>query len=131
MRKGDTKLFLDKEKLYEMVNLRLFGFSLDFLALFYGCDKSTLRSICKKYGLYPKEIISPSPFKIVKRTVQVFIRQDISLPPQRTKSEEDFFKIYGVWPSGKMLQSFNQYKEKDDLWHAKAYNHIKNIPLET
>ena len=55
MRTGDTKLFLDKSRLYMMVNLRINGFALTTLAKIFGCDVSSIRHQCKKYEIYPVE----------------------------------------------------------------------------
>lgn len=51
MRTGDTKIFLDKRKLYVMVSLRLNGWSSSSLASLYGCHRSSIDSQLKKYHL--------------------------------------------------------------------------------
>ena len=56
MRQGDTKKFLSKPKLYEMVNLRLAGFSYNLLANYYDCDRTSLSYICDRYQVKPETV---------------------------------------------------------------------------
>lgn len=53
MRAGDRKLFAERTALYAMVNLRALGWTLDAIAGFYGCDRTSVRAQCRKYGIVP------------------------------------------------------------------------------
>lgn len=55
MRLNDTKIFQDKDKLLEMLNLRIDGCSISFLAAYYHCDKSSIRFQCDKYNVEPSD----------------------------------------------------------------------------
>lgn len=53
MRLNDKKIFLDKSKLYEMLNLRRSGYALTTLAIMYDCDISSIRYQCDKFYVQP------------------------------------------------------------------------------
>jgi hypothetical protein len=46
-------LFQEPTKLFEMLDLRRAGFSFNFLADLYGCDRTSLRYQCRKYQVFP------------------------------------------------------------------------------
>lgn len=54
MVKGNTKLFLDKPKLYQMVNLRINGLSYVSLAEIFGCDWTSIKYLCHLYYIKPQ-----------------------------------------------------------------------------
>lgn len=49
------KIFKDSNKLLEMLMLRKTGFSFNFLAYFYKCDRTSLRYQCRKYQVFPSK----------------------------------------------------------------------------
>lgn len=53
MRLYDHKIFQDREKLAEMLDLRLGGYSISALATLFKCDKSSIRYQCDKYNVEP------------------------------------------------------------------------------
>ena len=53
MLKGNTKLFLDKQKLYQMLNLRRNGLTITTLAIMFDCDHTSIQAQCDKYGIHP------------------------------------------------------------------------------
>lgn len=55
MRKNDKKIFLDKVKLTQLLNLRLNGFALTSLAYLFNCDVMSVWHQCKKYQIEPLE----------------------------------------------------------------------------
>lgn len=55
MRINDKKVFLDKEKLYQMINLRLNGIAVSSLALFFNVDRSSISYQCDKYLIEPND----------------------------------------------------------------------------
>ena len=57
MRKNDKKLFLNKESLYTMINLRINGFAISSLALLFNCDPSSIRNQCDRYEIVPLDDI--------------------------------------------------------------------------
>lgn len=70
MKQGDHKIFLDKEKLYLMVNYRINGFSIFTLAEMFQCDTSSVRYQLDKYEIRPpkevytlERIIAPIIFR--------------------------------------------------------------------
>lgn len=61
MKKPYTLLSKDIEKLLEMLALRRAGYSFNFLADLYDCDRTTLRYQCRKYQIFPiKQIQIPN-----------------------------------------------------------------------
>lgn len=54
MRKNDKKLFLNKRKLWDMLNYRLNGYGISTLSLMYHCDAKAIRYQCEKYKIEPK-----------------------------------------------------------------------------
>lgn len=56
MRQGDKKLFKDKVKLYQLINLRLNGMALSSLALMFSCDRDSVTKQIVKYGVIPSHI---------------------------------------------------------------------------
>lgn len=79
MRLGDVKTFSDKEKLYQLVNLRRNGMSLTSLALFFDCHHTSIMTVCKKYSINPlteeiytvERIVPPTFPKIDERWVMI------------------------------------------------------------
>jgi hypothetical protein len=67
-------VFKDKTKLYEMVNLRVNGWSLQSLAFLYECDWTSIEHQCRKYQIEPAEDV----FKITN-----ILRKGIKNPPKR------------------------------------------------
>lgn len=55
MRTGDKKIFIDQDKLYQLVNLRFGGYSISSLAYIFSCDPSSIRNQCDKYNVVPLE----------------------------------------------------------------------------
>ncbi len=53
MRKGDSKLFRNKQVLCDMLTLRTYNWSFTSLALLFGCDRTSIEDQCKKYGAIP------------------------------------------------------------------------------
>jgi hypothetical protein len=53
MNYGGDKLFLRKEKLYLLVNLRRTGHTYKSIALFFNCDYSSVKFQCRKYHIEP------------------------------------------------------------------------------
>lgn len=53
MKKNPTFISRDFETLLEIMELRRMGFSLDFLADLYNCDRTSLRYQCRKYQIFP------------------------------------------------------------------------------
>lgn len=53
MRKGDKKVFLDTQRLAQMLNLRRVGYSFPSLGIFFTCDWTSPRDQCHKYGIRP------------------------------------------------------------------------------
>lgn len=53
MNPGGDKLFLRKEKLYLLVNLRRTGHTYKSIALFFNCDYSSVKFQCQKYHIEP------------------------------------------------------------------------------
>ena len=56
MRKNDKKKFLDKTKLYEMLQLRRIGFSYNILSLMFDVDRTSLSYQCDRYQIKPTEV---------------------------------------------------------------------------
>lgn len=53
MEKGNKKIFLDKQKLYTMVNLRQVGLATTSLSVIYGVNRSSIENQCDKYDIHP------------------------------------------------------------------------------
>lgn len=53
MRKGDVKIFADRQKLFQMVNLRRIGWAETSLGMLFGCDRSSIKEQCQKYKINP------------------------------------------------------------------------------
>lgn len=53
MRKNDVTVFKEKEKLYQMLNLRRAGISLTTLGLIFGVDRKSIEYHCNKYKIRP------------------------------------------------------------------------------
>lgn len=53
MRKGDVKIFADRQKLSQMVNLRRIGWAESSLALLFGCNIEPISTKCKRYRIKP------------------------------------------------------------------------------
>lgn len=51
MTKGDKKVFLDKEKLYLLINYRLSGFAISTLATIFSVDKSSVRYQLHRFSI--------------------------------------------------------------------------------
>lgn len=68
MIKGGKKTFLDKSKLYTLVNLRLNGFSVYFLADMFSVDRSAIEYQLDKYRIQKPEQIYNIP-SIISRAI--------------------------------------------------------------
>lgn len=55
MRLHDRKLFKDTDKLSHMLNLRMQGWTLESLAIYFKCHKTSVEAQCDKYGVIPLE----------------------------------------------------------------------------
>lgn len=53
VRVSKPKVFKDTDKLLEMLMFRKTGFSFNFLADYYNCDRTSLRYQCRKYQIFP------------------------------------------------------------------------------
>ncbi len=53
MKKGNKKIFLNKPRLYQMLNLRRNGLALTSLAVIYNCDRTSVAYHCKEYQIAP------------------------------------------------------------------------------
>lgn len=51
MKKGNKKVFTDKNKLYYLLNMRLCGFSYETLAVFFKVDRTSVENQCEKYDI--------------------------------------------------------------------------------
>lgn len=86
MKVGNSKLFNDKNKLYEMLNLRFDGFSNRSLAYMYGCTVSSIREQCKKWNVKPKNNLY-SIFKVKNSILNNF--------PLNSKEKVEYMEIGG------------------------------------
>lgn len=66
MKKAYTFISKDNSTLLEILQLRRVGFSLDFLAELYDCDRTSLRYQCRKYQIFPQKTI------FIKNSDEVF-----------------------------------------------------------
>jgi hypothetical protein len=53
MKQGNHKIFLDRQKLYSLVNYRINGYSIYTLSELFQCDTSSVRYQLDKYGIRP------------------------------------------------------------------------------
>lgn len=53
VKKSGTFIFIDKNKLLEMLSLRRDGWTFVALAELYDCDRTSLRYQCRKYQIFP------------------------------------------------------------------------------
>lgn len=84
-KKSGTFIFIDKEKLVEMLGLRRAGWTFVALAEFYNCDRTSIRYQCRKYQIFPTktEFISNSsevfnPKRIATQIVVKIVPHKIS-----------------------------------------------------
>lgn len=56
-KKHYTFISKDPTILLEILELRRHGFSLDFLADLYDCDRTSLRYQCRKYQIFPHKTV--------------------------------------------------------------------------
>lgn len=56
-KKSGTFVFIDKNKLLEMLFLRRVGWTFVSLAELYNCDRTSLRYQCRKYQVFPHKTI--------------------------------------------------------------------------
>ncbi len=68
MIKGTHKVLHNKAKLYQMLNLRLMGFSLTSLAAIYGVDWTSIRHHTRYYQI-PRPINTINLFAIVSQAI--------------------------------------------------------------
>jgi hypothetical protein len=55
MKQGNVKVFArDKQKLYQAVNMRINGISLTSIAMFFNCDRGSIKHQLDKYEIEPK-----------------------------------------------------------------------------
>lgn len=106
MRKNDKKVFLNKEKLTEMLNLRINGYAIRSLATKYGVDTSSIRYQCDKYLINPMDeevydvgrIVSqvlPQP----RQTYKIVSGEKINLG----KSYTEYLEASGISPYKNLL----------------------------
>src|SRR5260221_11247967 len=74
MRQGDKKTFIQKNKLYAMLNLRLNGLAMSSLALLFGVDRSSIAYQCEKYQIGPQD---DSIYTIERIISQIIPKQNI------------------------------------------------------
>ncbi len=58
MRKNKKKIFIDQDKLWNMLELRYAGWSTEGLALFFNCTRRAVDIQCKKHGIEPQNVYS-------------------------------------------------------------------------
>jgi len=51
MKKGDKKIFKDKQLLYKMINLRLCGWDYVSISILFKCDWKAIKCQCRKYDI--------------------------------------------------------------------------------
>ena len=56
MRQGNKKIFLNKAKLTEMLNLRRNGFPYSVLSSIFGVDRKSLSYQADRYQIIPKQV---------------------------------------------------------------------------
>ncbi len=66
MKKTYTLIDQNPQQLLAILDLRRQGFSLDFIAELYNCDRTTLRYHCRKYQIFPERTI------FIKNSPEVF-----------------------------------------------------------
>lgn len=81
-KKSYTFISKDKAKLLEMLLLREAGFSFNFLADFYGCDRTSLRYQCRKYKVFPNKTIFISNSKEVFNPQKIATHIIVQIFPQ-------------------------------------------------
>ena len=81
MRSSYHRIFNDKEKLYQAINLRASGWSFSDLAQMFKCDRDSIRQQCLKYGIQPSEV-----FNLGKTIGSVLNSQDNPTKVQRIVS---------------------------------------------
>lgn len=69
MRLHDRKIFLNKQKLWEMLNLRMNGYAISTLAIIYHCDMKAIRYQCDKYKITPPDNELYAVERIVSKTI--------------------------------------------------------------
>lgn len=65
-KKSGTFIFIDKNKLLEMLSLRQAGWTFVSLAELYNCDRTSLRYQCRKYMIFPPKKV------FIKNSNEVF-----------------------------------------------------------
>lgn len=50
---GNKKIFLDRDKLTQMLNLRINGFATTSLSVIFGVNRSSIENQCDKYWVKP------------------------------------------------------------------------------
>ena len=83
MRKNDKKIFLDKAKLYQMVNLRLNGLSLTSLGYLFNCNLKSIEYQCDKYNVKPID-----DTYTIERLVSKILRNKIKEPTYKVVNGE-------------------------------------------
>jgi hypothetical protein len=106
MRTGDKKLFLDKDRLYKMINLRMNGYAYTTLAGIFHCDISSVRHQCKKYEIQPVE-----PIYSLERIVSDILEET-------EPNEIEWEIMYG--------EKISKGKTYEEYLAAAGYPHIKN-----
>lgn len=74
MKQGDKKLFLDRDKLTQMINLRRNGLTVTTLAIMFGCDYSSIRAQCDKYGIVPRVDVIYGIERIIAQIIPHYIQ---------------------------------------------------------
>ena len=69
--KQTEKIFNDKDKLLNILNLRLAGWTLISIANLYQCDRQSVRYHCRKYQIFPTKT------KFTRNSREVFNPQRI------------------------------------------------------
>lgn len=53
MKQGGIKVFNNKQKLYQMTNLRLNGWAFTSLGVLFDCTRVAVQKQCEKYQIFP------------------------------------------------------------------------------
>lgn len=96
MPQGGKKTFLNKQKLYNMIQLRRSGLSYYSLGLFFNCSRKAVEAQCKKYGVE----IYLHPIRIERIVLHI-------VNPNNGKKQKQSFRI----EAGEKINIGKSYKE--------------------
>lgn len=119
MRQHFKKVFANKENLYSMINLRRNGWGVTSLAVIFGCDWTSVRDQCQKYGILPLNGVYT--IERIESKVLPTITAFQEMLKAEIKKEVAERKIL-VTPSGERINMGKSYKE----YFEKRYH----IPIE-